>query len=115
MNDLTLTTQQHPDGTVITVAGEIDLNTCSALARAALNVPLGGKTLRLEMSGVSFMDSTGLNLLLQLRGRLHAEGGRLVLTGLQDQAARLLHLTGTYDLLVSDTSSAADASSAVSG
>ncbi|TQE32832.1 STAS domain-containing protein [Streptomyces ipomoeae] len=39
------------------------------------------------MSGVSFMDSVGLNLLLKLRRRLLAEGGQLLVTGLQSQPA----------------------------
>ncbi|MFG3117511.1 STAS domain-containing protein [Streptomyces sp. NPDC048197] len=39
------------------------------------------------------MDSSGLNLLVLLRRRLHAEGGRLAVTGLQPQPARLLQIT----------------------
>ncbi|WP_055489088.1 STAS domain-containing protein [Streptomyces sp. TP-A0356] len=103
MNDLTVITQQYAESTVITVAGAVDLKTCPALVRATLVIPLGGKTLQLDLSRVSFMDSSGLNLLLQLRRRLLAEGGRLVVTGLQKQPARLLHLTETYELLIPDT------------
>ncbi|MFF9278964.1 STAS domain-containing protein [Streptomyces griseosporeus] len=102
MDNLTVTTQQHPDGAVVTVAGEIDLDTCPALEEATLIIPLGGKTLELEMSGVSFMGSTGLNFLLKLRRRLAAEGGRLLITGLQTQPASLLRLTETDTLLTPD-------------
>ncbi|MEU0009382.1 STAS domain-containing protein [Streptomyces sp. NPDC006314] len=107
MNDLTLTTQQHSDRTVITVAGEIDLASCPALEDATLVIPLDGKTLHLEMSGVSFMDSTGLNLLLKLRRRLLAEGGQLLITGLQTQTASVLRLTETDTLLTPDAAQAA--------
>ncbi|MBL1087467.1 STAS domain-containing protein [Streptomyces actinomycinicus] len=112
MNDLTVTTQQYTDRTVITVAGEIDLHTCPALAKAAGAVPRGGTALHLEMSGVSFMDSSGLNLLLQLRQRLLAEGGQLVVVGLQDQPAQVLRLTGAYDLLVAGPADTADVAAA---
>jgi anti-sigma B factor antagonist len=44
------------------------------------------------------MDSSGLNLLLRLRRRMLTEAGHLVVTGLQEQAADLLRLTGTYEL-----------------
>ncbi|MEU6098114.1 STAS domain-containing protein [Streptomyces sp. NPDC047079] len=98
MNDFTVATEKHPDRTLITVSGDIDRQTCPELAQAAA-VPLDGRTLHLEMSGVSFMDSSGLHLLLLLRRRLHEDGGRLVVTGLQRQPTRLLHLTETYELL----------------
>ncbi|MFE9454930.1 STAS domain-containing protein [Streptomyces sp. NPDC006739] len=74
----------------MTVRGEIDLQTCPQLSRAAFVTPLGGEPLYLDLSGVSFMDSSGLNLLLLLRRRLHAEGGRLAVTGLQPQPVSLL-------------------------
>ncbi|MFI9647778.1 STAS domain-containing protein [Streptomyces sp. NPDC052040] len=100
MNDFTVTTEQHPDRTVITVAGDIDLHTCPALKQATVTGgPQDGKKLLLELSGVRFMDSSGLHLLLRLRDRLHNEGSRLVIIGLQHQPTRLLHLTDTYSLL----------------
>jgi anti-anti-sigma factor len=103
VNDLTVVTQQYPGRTMITVRGEIDLQTCPQLARAAAAVPLGGTWLYLDVSGVPFMDSSGLNLLVALRRRLHTAGGRLAVTGLQPQPKRLLQITGAYALFVVDT------------
>ncbi|MGW7054765.1 STAS domain-containing protein [Streptomyces sp. NPDC054887] len=99
MKAFTVTAEQHPDLTMLTVAGEMDLQTIPALEEAALVVPLGGKTLHLELSGVSFVDSSGLNLLLRLRHRMRSDGGHLVVSGLQEQPASLLRLTETYELL----------------
>ncbi|MET7437187.1 STAS domain-containing protein [Streptomyces sp. NPDC004082] len=107
LNNLTVTTQQHMDRTVVTVAGAIDLNSCPALEDATLVIPLDGKTLHLEMSGVSFMDSVGLNLLLKLRRRMLAEGGQLLVTGLQSQPASVLRLTETDTLLTAHAAQAA--------
>ncbi|MEU2289139.1 STAS domain-containing protein [Streptomyces sp. NPDC013178] len=107
MNNLTVTTQQHDDRSVVTVAGEIDFASCPALEEATMVIPLDGKTLHLEMSEVSFMDSTGLNLLLKLRRRLLAEGGHLLVTGLQTQPASVLRLTATDTLLTPDAAQAA--------
>lgn len=106
MKQLTVVTRHHADSTVITVAGEMDLASCPALEEAVLVVSPGGRTLHLEMSGVSFMDSTGLTFLLRLRQCLLAEGGRLRVTGLQDQPASVLRLTQTYPLLVTDATAA---------
>ncbi|MGW3360321.1 STAS domain-containing protein [Streptomyces bungoensis] len=108
MSNFNVETQKHPDRTVITVRGEIDMQTCPEVAQAAFNTPLNGKRLYLDLSGVAFMDSSGLNLLVLLRRRLHAEGGHLAVTGLQPQPARLLEITQTYALFAADTAVAND-------
>ncbi|MGI5484592.1 STAS domain-containing protein [Streptomyces lavendofoliae] len=93
-----VTVTHHPDETVIAVAGEMDVTTCPDVDSAATVTPVGGRTLCLDLSEVSFIDSMGLNLLLRLRRRVRADGSRLVLTGLQEQARDLLHLTEAYAL-----------------
>ncbi|MES9520745.1 STAS domain-containing protein [Streptomyces capoamus] len=102
MSTFTVVTQQHPDRAVITVCGEMDLETCPELAQAASVIALDSKPLYLDLSGVSFMDSSGLNVLLLLHQRLHGEGSRLALTGLQPHVDRLLQVTGTYALFSAD-------------
>ncbi|MFJ2825465.1 STAS domain-containing protein [Streptomyces toxytricini] len=102
MNDFTVVTKQHTDRTVITVSGEMDLHTSPRLAQAATIIPLGGKTLYLDLTDVSFMDSSGLNVLVRLRRRMRAEGGRLAVTGLGSQPTRLLKITDTYELFTTD-------------
>ncbi|MEU6477930.1 STAS domain-containing protein [Streptomyces sp. NPDC047017] len=99
MQNLTVVTEQHTDRTTISVYGEVDLQTCPELARAASLGITCGTALHLDLSGVPFMDSSGLNLLILLHHRLQAEGGRLAVTGLQTQPAHLLRLTGTHELL----------------
>ncbi|WP_336319832.1 STAS domain-containing protein [Streptomyces lavendofoliae] len=98
MHDFTVTIEHHPDLTLIEVVGEVDMITAPAVDEAALVVPFGG-TLRLDLSGVSFMDSSGLNLLLRLRRRMQSEAGRLEVVGLQQQPSDLLHITGAYELV----------------
>ncbi|MEU9593820.1 STAS domain-containing protein [Streptomyces sp. NPDC048219] len=100
MQHFTVTTAQHAEHTVITVRGDVDLSTCPELTRTALDLLPTSATLCLDLSGVTFMDSSGLNLLILLQQRQHAEGHRLALTGLQSQPARLLELTSTYELLM---------------
>ncbi|MFF9915368.1 STAS domain-containing protein [Streptomyces sp. NPDC013457] len=102
MNELTVTTRQNTDATVITVSGEIDLASCPALERVIHLTPADGAPLRLDMSEVTFMDSSGLNLLLRLHRRLQGEGSPLVLTGLQDRVLRVLELTGANAVLLPD-------------
>ncbi|AYN42781.1 anti-sigma factor antagonist [Streptomyces dangxiongensis] len=106
MPDFTVTVAHDADETVIAAAGELDMSTCPKVAEAIAALPAGNTSLRLDLSGISFMDSMGLNLLLTLRRRLEDSGGRLVLTGVHQQPSGLLRLTGAYSLF--DITEAAD-------
>ncbi|MFD8417480.1 STAS domain-containing protein [Streptomyces sp. NPDC059650] len=94
--DISIT--NHAECTVIVVAGELDISTSPHITEAASPVLLNGRTLSLDLSGVPFMDSSGLNALLSLRQRAQHENGNLELRGLNRQALRLLDITGARSL-----------------
>ncbi|MFG3042244.1 STAS domain-containing protein [Streptomyces sp. NPDC048330] len=101
MSDLILTTHEDPDGMIITVAGELDFTSCHHLEIAACQAVLpDGALLRIDMSHVTCMDSSGLNLLLMLRRRLVDIGGRLLLISVQGVPMQVLILTGAETLLL---------------
>ena len=76
--------------TVIHVRGEIDMATAGQL-RDAIEPHLGpAQTILLDMSGVRFMDSSCIHVLLHARGALTADGGSLVLRNPSQAARRLL-------------------------
>ncbi|MFF7212927.1 STAS domain-containing protein [Streptomyces sp. NPDC008238] len=84
--------------TTIRLTGELDLETCPGITAVTDALRLEGRTLRVDLTGVTFVGSTSLNMLLNLRLRAEAEKGALELTGLRHQAERVLDLTGTRDL-----------------
>ncbi|GAA2652224.1 STAS domain-containing protein [Streptomyces spororaveus] len=88
----------QPDATVVTVAGELDMTTCPSITQATDTLALKGQTLALDLSAVTHMDSSGLNMLLTLRNRARAEHGELHLRGVPRQPLRVLDLTGTRSL-----------------
>src|SRR5512132_1871333 len=93
---------QTGDATVIYVRGEIDIATCERL-RDAIEPHLGPRqSVILDLSGVEFIDSSGLHVLEQARGTLTADGGSLVLRNPSKAARRLLTVTRTEDLLQAD-------------
>lgn len=61
---------------VVRVAGELDIATAPQLGRYLEN--LQGVVV-VDLSEVTFLDSTGLNMLVNARKRLHALGGQLAL------------------------------------
>ncbi|MFD5428666.1 STAS domain-containing protein [Streptomyces sp. NPDC127084] len=98
MRDFDMSVSEFSGRTVVSLTGELDLDTCPGVARAIDGLTLHGRTLTLDLSDVSFMDSSSLNMLLRLRRRVEAEGGVLELRGLQEQARRILEITGTHAL-----------------
>ncbi|MEV6955737.1 STAS domain-containing protein [Streptomyces sp. NPDC051183] len=80
--------------------GEIDMADADGLCKdltTALESSRSG--LDVDLSGVTFCDSSGLHVLLDLNGLALKAGKSLVLTALSRPVARLLDLTGTRSRL----------------
>jgi len=73
--------------------GELDLTTAPEL-EAALLASAGVNELVVDLAGVTFMDSTGLRLLLSERERARSEGAMFQVTGASGSVARVLAISG---------------------
>ena len=93
----------HAEGaTTIYVQGEIDIATAGGL-RDAIEPHMGPQQkIVLDLSGVDFMDSSCVSVLVQARGSLSADGGSLVLRNPSTAARRLLSVTGLEFILADD-------------
>ena len=91
-----LTLHSDTDGATATLAaiGEIDLGTAPRFREAALGALADVRTLHLDLSGVSFMDSSGLHVLLATKERADLLGAELVLTRVPRPVGRLLDISG---------------------
>jgi anti-sigma B factor antagonist len=95
-------TLQHTSGplAVATVAGDIDLHTAPTLRSEALQlIGRGHRNLILDMSGVEFCDSSGLNALIGIWHSAQGTGGSLALAAVPYPLTRMLTLTGLNDIL----------------
>ena len=79
------------------VTGEVDAHTAPALADA-LFAPIAGQP-TLDLGGVSFMDSSGLRVLVEATKRARADGGDLVIVNATTAVARLVTIGGLADHL----------------
>jgi len=80
------------DQSVVRIVGEIDLDTAPRLRRVLERAaPDPGGDLLVDLSGVTFMDCSGLAPLLEAKNRLKS---RLTLTGVPQRVLELLRLTG---------------------
>ena len=84
------------DGAVLVrVTGDVDLATSPQL-RAALDEAIGASpdAVRLDMGGVTFLDSSGISVLVDAQQRLQDASSKLVLHGVGDQIKRVLEISG---------------------
>jgi anti-sigma B factor antagonist len=93
--ELILSTERRGTSAVVAVDGEIDLGTAGQL-RDHLAECIRDETrdIVLDLSAVTFMDSTGLQVLIATQRRLEPLGGRLRLVGLRSGVAKVLKVTG---------------------
>ncbi len=81
------------------LTGEIDLATCGRL-RDAIEPHLGSRQrVTLDLSAVTFMDSSCLSILQHARTRLTDDGGSLILRNPSRAARRILSVSGLTNLL----------------
>ncbi|MFI6095471.1 STAS domain-containing protein [Lentzea sp. NPDC051213] len=83
---------------VLAVTGELDIDTVPVLS-ARLDADVTGKQAVLDLSGLQFMDSTGLALVLDWHRRLAEAGGQLRIAGTQAPVQRLFELADVASVL----------------
>ena len=92
--------RRETDGlTVVEVGGELDVYTAPRLMQVvADSVAQGHRDLVIDLSGVTFMDSTALGVLVSSR-QMVAEGeGRLRLVLSDPHVGKIMRITGFQDL-----------------
>jgi len=87
------------DITIASLEGEIDGKTAPVAQAQLFPLVVDGCKLVLEMSGVSYMSSAGLRMLLSLRRQVPVNG-KLVLAGLSEQIYDVMSITGFLDFFV---------------
>lgn len=81
--------------------GELDVETVPQLQEAVAK--LGEHTLEVDLSGVSFVDSTGLKCLLDISNEWRQKGGQMLILRPQPDVAEVIRLVGLDGLLAHDT------------
>ncbi|MFB7617743.1 STAS domain-containing protein [Kitasatospora sp. NPDC056181] len=92
---LTVVVRASGRSVIVRPEGELDNDTAEPLYEA-LNTVLRGPPgpVVVDCDGLSFCDSTGLNLLLRARRSAEGDGRTLLLAGLSPTVSRLFEITG---------------------
>lgn len=100
MDELRISVTAGTAHTLVTLAGECDLNTGRQLRDILTSeVSRGAQRLIVDLSALTFMDSTGMQVLLSTRSVLAVRGGALALVSPQPVVARILELTGADQVI----------------
>ena len=85
------------DGDVIVANGDIDMASGPLLDAAIQELETRGPVV-VDMTGVEFVDSSGLRSLLAASQRARLDDRTVTLRGVGPEVARLLEITGTTEL-----------------
>jgi len=91
--DLVVSTSQQDAATVLAVSGEIDLATAPDLQQA-LAAASGAEHVVADLSAVTFMDSTGLRVLISAHEAASTAGHKLSLVAPEGMVTKVLRITG---------------------
>jgi len=94
--ELNVSSRSQGDHTVVIVSGEIDLYTAPRLHSELAAVLSGDRPARVvvDMSGVEFCDSTGMNVLLSSLRQAREQGGQLEIAAPRAAVRKILDVTG---------------------
>lgn len=93
---LNVSSQRAAGGLQLLLGGELDIATAEHLVDVATALDpadLAGR-LRLDLSGLEFLDAAGLRALLRTHRLVEQHGGQLVLTGPRPLARKILAIAG---------------------
>jgi anti-sigma B factor antagonist len=93
--DIDISTGVDGISTVVTPRGDLDVLTAATLRTAISDAIDGGHAhLVLDASGITFMDSTGIGVLVIALRRSRASDGSFAIAGAHGRTLRTLSLTG---------------------
>jgi anti-sigma B factor antagonist len=83
------------------LAGELDAASAPLLgACLEYHLEMGRQFVRVDLSGLAFVDTSGLEVLTEAHHAYSARRGTLILTGLNARARRLVHIVALDSVLL---------------
>lgn len=104
---VTINEQRDGTSTVMSVSGEVDIATAPSLRQRLVDaIDDGVRDVTVDLSGVGFMDSTGLGVLIGGLKRARQLDGSLVVVNPSSTVRKIFEVTGLVDVLGISTDAA---------
>ncbi|MEG6585660.1 anti-sigma F factor antagonist [Dendrosporobacter sp. 1207_IL3150] len=86
---------------IVRVEGELDMHVADEFRQRVDDAldSCGAKNLILNLEGVSFIDSSGLGVILGRYKRISNNGGKVSATNVQSQVAKIFELSGLFRIM----------------
>ena len=95
-----VTLDERPEGIIVFVAGPIDASTLTEVSAVLTEAQRDGRTLYVDLSGVTFIDSRGLGALLAANERAREGAAALRIHAPSDAVRRLLTISGVTAVII---------------
>lgn len=93
--EITLASREQDGFSITEVTGEVDVYTAPQLDEALSALVEGGNNkLIVDLSGVEFLDSTGLGVLVKALKRVRENDGSLAVVATTDRISKVFRITG---------------------
>jgi anti-sigma B factor antagonist len=89
-----VTIKDFDDIAVVEVEGNIDSKTAPEFERSTKLVMDKTSTIAIDLTGVAFMSSAGLRVLLMVYRNIKAQEGKVVLVGVSEEIQDVMSMTG---------------------
>jgi len=94
-----LVAHEMPDGVLIQMSGELDLSSAGSTDIVLSYLGLPAQTLTLDLAGLGFCDSMGLQSLVRIRAAAVGAGWRFRVVNVQPHIRRIFDITGLTEHL----------------
>jgi anti-anti-sigma factor len=93
---LTCTVERRADATIVRIQGEIDIASAGEVRETFIDVLAASPTTHLvvDLSGVGFVDSTGIGVMVAAHRRVTTNGGRFTAVVTTPAVRKVLQTTG---------------------
>lgn len=98
-DELSIRIDRDGSTAIVAASGEIDISNVGDLRAAVTDAAAGCDRLRLDLSAVDFIDSTGLGGLLELRSTLRSREVVLEIVAGDGPVRQAVEITGLSELL----------------
>jgi anti-sigma B factor antagonist len=99
MEDISVEERTSEGRPTVALSGQLNITTAPGVRRVLMKHVRGeGPELLVDLSGLEFMDTSGLATLIETHIKCEEHGGRLVLFGLQPLISEVFDVTRVSDL-----------------
>lgn len=100
-DDFAFTSHPTATGPVLELTGELDHHSAPRVREALENLHLrAGEQLVIDLTGVTFCDSSGITALIAARNRALAAHAAIALAAVPERVARIFHIVGLEAVFV---------------